>query len=175
MHGIVDLMGVEAGWIFLLEPDTGQFRLAADVNLPAALAVASKRRMVGDCRCISRLREGQFAEAVNLIECLRLEQALPRQPESYRHASVPLIAQDQTVGILNLLLPSGRAFSGEELSMLEFRPIVITRYNKSGEIWRDSRGSAGLPVGGSPDEQHGSGIVRQEPRGDAAGPDRRHA
>jgi signal transduction histidine kinase len=119
LHGIVDLMGVEAGWIFLLEPDTGQFRLAADANLPAALAMASKRRMVGDCRCIARLREGQFAEAVNLIECLRLEQALPGQPASHRHASVPLIAQDQTVGILNLLLPSGRAFSDEELNMLE--------------------------------------------------------
>ncbi len=119
LHGVVDLMGVEAGWIFLLEPETGQFRLAADANLPAALAVASKRRMTGDCRCISMLREGRLNQAVNFIECLRLEEALPGQPESHRHASVPLIAQDQTVGILNLLLPAGRAFSDEELNMLE--------------------------------------------------------
>jgi signal transduction histidine kinase len=32
---------------------------------------------------------------------------------------VPLVAQDQTVGILNLLLPAGRELSGEELNMLE--------------------------------------------------------
>lgn len=119
LHRIVDLMDIETGWIFLLEPDAGQFRLAADVNLPAALSVASKRRMAGDCRCITMLREGQLTEAINLIQCLRLEQALPQAPESHRHASVPLIAQDQTVGILNLLLPQGRSFSGEELHMLE--------------------------------------------------------
>jgi hypothetical protein len=39
--------------------------------------------------------------------------------ESHRHASVPLIAQDQVVGILNLLLLAGRTFSDEELAMLE--------------------------------------------------------
>lgn len=119
LRRIVELMLVEAGWIFLLESETGQFRLAADFNLPAALAVASKRRMTGDCRCITMLREGQLTEAVNLIQCLRLEQALPGQPELHRHASVPLIAQDQTVGILNLLLPQGRSFSTEDLNMLE--------------------------------------------------------
>ncbi len=96
-------MDVDAGWIFLLDPETAQFRLAADFNLPAAFAVASKRRMAGECRCITMLREGQLTEAVNVIQCLRLEQALPGQPELHQHASVPLIAQDQTVGILNLL------------------------------------------------------------------------
>lgn len=115
---IADLMEVEASWIFLVDPESGQFRLAADVNLPAALAVAGKRRMSGDCRCITMLRDGALTEPVNLIQCARLEQALPEQPDRHRHASVPLVAQDQAVGILNLLLSPGRAFSQEELDML---------------------------------------------------------
>ncbi|MCL6552722.1 MAG: GAF domain-containing sensor histidine kinase [Firmicutes bacterium] len=119
LRRIVELMGVEAGWIFLLDPDTGQFRLAADVNLPAALTVASKRRMAGECRCITMLREGLLTDAVNYVQCLRLEQALPTNPAVHRHASVPLVAQDQALGILNLLLPSGRALTLEELHMLE--------------------------------------------------------
>jgi len=119
LHRIVQLMDVEAGWIFLLEPESAQFRLAADVNLPAALGVASKRRMTGECRCISMLRDGQLDKPINVIQCLRLEQALPEQPALHRHASVPLVAQDQAVGILNLLLPPGREFSPEELNMLE--------------------------------------------------------
>lgn len=119
LHRIIELMDVETGWIFLLDPDTNQFRLAADANLPAALLTASKRRMTGDCRCLTMLREGQLTAAVNLIQCARLEQALPQAPESHRHASVPLVAQDQTVGILNLLLSHGRSFSDEELTMLE--------------------------------------------------------
>lgn len=118
LRRIVELMEVEAGWIFLHDPESGVFRLAADVNLPAALAVAGKRRMSGDCRCITMLRDGALTEPVNLIECARLEQALPDVPEAHRHASVPLIAQDQAVGILNLLLPRGRAFSQAELDML---------------------------------------------------------
>jgi signal transduction histidine kinase len=119
LHRIVELMDVEAGWIFLYGPEMGEFRLAADVNLPAALAVSGKRRMAGDCRCMSMLREGRLTEPVNFIECARLEQALPQSPDRHRHASVPLIAQDDTVGILNLLLPPGRSFSAEELHLLE--------------------------------------------------------
>ena len=119
LHRIIELMDVQAGWIFLYEAESATFRLAADVNLPAALAVAGKRRMAGDCRCNEKLREGQFTAAINLIQCARLEQALPNSPESHTHASVPLIAQDEAVGILNLLLTRGRSFSEGELNMLE--------------------------------------------------------
>lgn len=119
LHRIVELLDVQAGWIFLYAQATREFRLAADVNLPGALAAAGKRRMTGDCRCNQLLREGRLTEAVNLIQCARLEQVLPETPELHRHASVPLIAQDETVGILNLLLPHGRAFSEDELAMLE--------------------------------------------------------
>lgn len=115
----VELLGVEAGWIFLRGPESGEFHLAADVRLPTALAVAGKQRMTGECRCLQMLREGTLTEPVNVIHCLRLEQAIPDAPERHRHASVPLIAQDETVGILNLLLPPGRSFSEEELDMLE--------------------------------------------------------
>jgi signal transduction histidine kinase len=119
LHRIVELLDVRAGWIFLFEAETLTFRLAADVNLPGALKVAGKRRMSGDCRCNQMLRDGQLTEPINLIQCARLEQALPKQPESHWHASVPLIAQDDTVGILNLLLERGRSFTTEELNILE--------------------------------------------------------
>lgn len=119
LHRIVELMDVQAGWIFLYDQNVREFRLASDVNLPGPLAVAGKRRMTGDCRCNQLLREGRFSEAVNLIQCARLEQALPESPSLHQHASVPLIAQDETVGILNLSLSEGRAFDEEELAMLE--------------------------------------------------------
>jgi signal transduction histidine kinase len=119
LRRICELLDVEAGWIFLHGPNPGEFHLSADVNLPAPLAVAGKRRMAGDCRCISMLREGTLREPVNVIQCLRLEQALPQNADRHRHASVPLVAQDETVGILNLMLPPGRTFTEEELDMLE--------------------------------------------------------
>jgi len=117
---IVEIADAEAGWIFLRNPDTESFTLAADVNLPPALVVAGKRRMAGECRCIEMLRDGLLTQPVNLIKCLRLEQALPNAPERHQHATVPLVSQnDSTVGILNLLLPPGRALTESDLNILE--------------------------------------------------------
>lgn len=119
LRRICELMNVEAGWIFLHGPNPGEFHLAADVNLPAPLAAVGKRRMAGDCRCISMLREGTLQEPVNVIQCARLEQALPQMVERHWHASVPLVAQEEAVGILNLMLVQGQSFNEGELDMLE--------------------------------------------------------
>jgi len=117
---IVELVEAEAGWIFLLNHETGMFTLAADVNLPRALLVAGKRRMAGDCRCIQMLRDGLLDAPVNLVECLRLEQALPESPDRHRHATIPLMSQsDNAVGILNLLLPQERTLTDRDLNILE--------------------------------------------------------
>jgi len=117
---IVELAEAEAAWIFFHDAETDTFSLAADVNLPPALAVSGKRRMAGECRCMQMLREGRLRQAVNLIECLRLEQALPRTPERHQHATIPLLSQSEVpVGILNLLLPAGRVLSERDLDVLE--------------------------------------------------------
>jgi signal transduction histidine kinase len=117
---IVELAEAEAGWIFLYHPDSGTVSLAADVNLPPSLLVAGKRRMAGDCRCVQMLRDGELKQAVNVIECLRLEQALPHSPLTHRHATIPLISQNEVpVGILNLLLPPDRLLSERDLNVIE--------------------------------------------------------
>ena len=120
LRQLVDLMDVRSAWIFLADPESGQFRLAADVNLGPALAAAGKRRMTGECRCISMMRDGELTEPINLIQCLRLEQAHPADPpDSHRHASVPLVAMDHAVGILNLVVPPGRTLDQDDLDVLE--------------------------------------------------------
>lgn len=117
---IVELAEADTGWIFFHDAESGTTTLAADVNLPPALAVAGKRRMAGDCRCVQMLREGRLTQAVNLIECARLEQALPDAPEKHRHATIPLMSQrDVPVGIMNLLLPAGRFLDERDLNVLE--------------------------------------------------------
>jgi signal transduction histidine kinase len=117
---LVELAEAESGWIFFYDAAAGTTTLAADVNLPPALAVAGKRRMNGDCRCIEMLREGRLTQAVNVIECLRLEQAIPGTPGKHRHATIPLIAQhEMPVGILNLLLPADRSLTERDLDVLE--------------------------------------------------------
>jgi signal transduction histidine kinase len=120
LHQLVELMDVRSAWIFLVDPESGQFRLAADVNLSPALAAAGKRRMTGECRCIAMMRDGELTEPINLMQCLRLEQAYPGEaPDAHRHASVPLVSMDHAVGILNLVVPPGRTLDGDDLDILE--------------------------------------------------------
>ena len=116
---IIELAEAEAGWIFLYNPESGTAALAADVNLPCSLVVAGKRRMAGECRCLQMLREGLLTQPVNVIDCQRLEQALPGSGRR-QHATVPLLSQtDAAVGVLNLMLPRGRELSDPDLNVLE--------------------------------------------------------
>ena len=116
---IIELAEAEAGWIFLYNPESGTASLAADVNLPSSLVVAGKRRMAGECRCLQMLREGLLTQPVNVIDCQRLEQALPGSGRR-QHATVPLLSQnDAAVGVLNLMLPRGRELSDRDLNVLE--------------------------------------------------------
>lgn len=111
---IVQLMGVNGGWIFLREG--GAFHVAAAERLPADLAADNMAAMRGDCRCLQMLREGQLVQAVNIVHCQRLEAAGWTHP---RHATVPLRTAGGTpVGVMNLILPAGRRLTPRELAAL---------------------------------------------------------
>jgi len=110
----VELMRLESGWIFLRD-GTG-FTLAAAENIPPALAAGGMTAMQGDCRCLQMLRDGQLTQAVNIVQCQRLETAGWSRP---RHASVPLAtAGGGLIGVMNLVLPGHRVLTPRELATL---------------------------------------------------------
>jgi len=111
---LVELMQLHSGWIFLR--DGGEYHVATSEHLPVELAADGMAAMQGDCRCLQMLRDGQLAQAVNIVHCLRLERAGWAQP---RHATVPLrTAGGGPIGVMNLILPSRRALTPRELAML---------------------------------------------------------
>ncbi|SRR5579871_231571 len=137
---IVELAGAEAGWIFLRDGETNNFLLAADVNLPAPLVMGGKHRMTGECRCLEMLRDGQLTQAVNLVECRRLEQALPASPETHRHASVPLRSHGgEVIGLLNLLLPAGGSLGRADLDVLEALGHEVAVAVQRAQLFEDAR------------------------------------
>jgi signal transduction histidine kinase len=110
---VASLLGVESGWVFLR--DRERYGLAAAHGLPPRLAADGAAAMAGECRCLTMLTAGQFPLAVNIVDCQRMERAgLPHT----RHASVPLRASASVVGLMNLILPRGRAFDDRQLQML---------------------------------------------------------
>lgn len=111
---LVQMMHLHSGWIFLR--DGTQFHVVAAESLPVELAAHEMAAMQGDCRCLQMLREGQLMQAVNIVNCLRLENAGWAHP---RHATVPLrTAGGGLIGVMNLILPRTRALGPRELATL---------------------------------------------------------
>jgi two-component system NarL family sensor kinase len=120
---VAELLGLQTGWVWLLDPETDQFYLAAAQNLPPYLR--EPVRMSGRwCRCTDLCRQGQLTPTnINMVECSRLQPAVARHASTATaglryHASVPLYFQERMVGIINIAGPSWRELTPEELRLL---------------------------------------------------------
>jgi signal transduction histidine kinase len=109
-----DLLELHTGWVFLKDPGTDAYELAASYHLPRALAAEGRQAMRGSCRCLDLLAAHQLTDPVNIVNCMRLERA----GTSAQHASVPLRTSNGIAGLMNLVLPAGRLFGHRELALL---------------------------------------------------------
>src|SRR5881275_3085807 len=101
---VAELLGLRTGWVWLLDPETRQFYLAAAQNLPPYLQ--EPVRMSGRwCLCTELFRQGKLTPTnVDMLECSRLGPAVQAHaPEATLglryHASIPLAFQDRGLGI----------------------------------------------------------------------------
>ena len=120
---VADLLGLHTGWVWLVDPDTQQFYVAAAQNLPPYLQ--QPVRMSGHwCLCTDLFRQGKLTPTnVDMVACSRLREAfethVPEATLGLRyHASIPLYFQDRPLGIINVTGPSWRKLTGEELRLL---------------------------------------------------------
>ncbi|KIL40841.1 hypothetical protein SD70_11325 [Gordoniibacillus kamchatkensis] len=124
LQKLLQLTGLQAGWVFLTKPGSCNFSCAADCRLPPALEIDGKRPMrEGSCWCLDRFWDGRLRHAVNILNCKRIEDAIKyrwgdTQGISH-HASIPLRAGTELFGILNVASPGKTHFSGEELAVLQ--------------------------------------------------------
>ncbi|MBM7660061.1 two-component system NarL family sensor kinase [Bacillus mesophilus] len=129
LRELLQLTGLSTGWIFLIN-EKGEYKLAADVNLPSALTRVDKHPMCnGSCWCVNRFNRGQLSRAANIMECKRLEEAIEHgygdTAGITHHATVPLSAGDETFGLLNVASPHKTLLSEEELALLEAVSLQI--------------------------------------------------
>ncbi len=121
---LIDLMGLETGWIFLKD-EAAQNRwagkgyiLAAHHNLPPAMAISRARAWKGGCECQNLCAKGQLTAAYNEIQCSRLINAPGKRNDLVVHASAPLRSGNSTLGILNVAGSDWESFSEEALVLL---------------------------------------------------------
>lgn len=116
---VADLLGLRTGWIWLLNDETGASYLAAEQNLPPALA-NNPARMEGSCYCLDSYRKGDMTGAanINVVSCSRLKNLLEETDGLTYHASVPLYAHGKQIGVLNVASKDWRELSADDLRLL---------------------------------------------------------
>ncbi len=114
-----EILGIETGWIWLTEPDNESVYLAVSHNLPPALSNFPER-LSGWCYCIKQYLSDDINQAVNISEiaCSRLKDISSGTNDLKFHATIPIIINDQKVGLINLLSKETRQLTEKELTIL---------------------------------------------------------
>ena len=121
---LVELMGLETGWIFLVDPDSQErwfgkgYTLLVHHNLPPGMALHVAEAWDGGCDCQGLCSKGKLTEAYNEVRCSRLAKIKGDRGNLLIHATTPLRAGDQVLGILNVAAPAWEHFSQEALALL---------------------------------------------------------
>lgn len=121
---LVEVMGLETGWIFLHDPSAKNrwwgkgFVLAAHHNLPSGMALDKPRPWKGSCECQTLCSKGELTRAYNEVRCTRLANAGGDRRGLTVHASTALCSGDRVLGILNVAGPDWDSFTPEALALL---------------------------------------------------------
>jgi two-component system, NarL family, sensor kinase len=124
---VAGLLGLRTGWVWLTDPETNQFYVAAAQRLPPYLQ--EPVRMSGRwCLCTDLFSKGKLTPTnVDMLECSRLHPAIHAQDATLTqglryHATIPLYFplyfRDRGLGIMNIAGPAWRALSEDELWLL---------------------------------------------------------
>jgi hypothetical protein len=107
-----------------------EFECVAETGLPPALQIDDQLPLrEGRCWCLDRFWDGRLRNAVNILSCKRLEDAaVCRRGDTEgicRHASIPLRAGEELLGVLNVASPGKTHFNAEELALLQSISLQI--------------------------------------------------
>lgn len=116
LASVVELMGLQTGWIFLLD-DAGKLYTAAYHDLPPALEYPGPP-WCGGCSCNSLFKSGELRTAINIVQCSRLAETEGERRGLEFHASAPLHSEDRMLGILNVASPGWDGFTPDSLLLL---------------------------------------------------------
>ena len=115
----VDLLQLETGWIWLVQSDQKSVYLAASYHLPPALS-EHPERLSGWCYCIDQYLANDMEQASNVSEitCSRLKKIKSGTHNLKFHATVPITANGQKIGLLNLVSQESQKLDDRQLTWL---------------------------------------------------------
>jgi len=134
LETLLGVMDLNTAWIslkydggFLKQasgpPPPHGFVLAAANNLPPSLEQSDRYYLTRppECRCQNLLHTGRLKRGVNIVECSRLQDAAKTSRENNGlmfHASIPIICNDQAIGVMNFAAKEWQLLSASDLQFL---------------------------------------------------------
>lgn len=114
LTGTIDVLGLKAGWVYLLDSETNRYDLAQQVGLPEdLLAFLTQAGSTEACHCQRSVIENPDHPAAEVQgRCSRLEPY-----GGLTHVTIPLRARGQVYGIVNLLCEPGFQPQPENLEL----------------------------------------------------------
>lgn len=118
---VIEVMSLSAGWIFLTDDEREPpLRLVVQSGLSTAFAAEEDARELGRCVCARVFHDGCPLIVRDIRrECPRLSPAVIAAEGLTCHASIPLIAHDRILGVLNVASARAREFTPEEIILLD--------------------------------------------------------
>ncbi|MBP7964573.1 MAG: HAMP domain-containing protein [Caldilineaceae bacterium] len=116
---VLDVLNLEMGWVYLRDPEHDLYHLASWCNVPPELGVhllhPPERAL---CRCQQMLLDGGLVPAdIKFCECGRIGAYFPATRRA-SHITLPIVASDQRMGVVNLLCSHDRTLSGDDMDLL---------------------------------------------------------
>jgi signal transduction histidine kinase len=105
--------------VFLEDEKDRKLRLAAHRGLSPAYVEQARRHGLGECLCREVYASGHGSLARNTVECPRMPVIGAGLKQPVPHASVPLVFEGASRGVLNVAARPGTAFEDAELRFLE--------------------------------------------------------
>ena len=133
LETLVSLMGLKTAWAFRApamhpQPQSigapkGDFVLASAYGLPPGLERDDRYYLAKPeyCHCQDLLSAGHLRRAVNIVECTRLLQSARADGDNEGllfHASVPIVAGGEPLGIINVATQEWQFLTGADLHLL---------------------------------------------------------
>lgn len=121
---LLDVMGMETGWIFLRDPTSQNlwagrgYVLASHKNLPPGLALDNPEAWEKGCDCEALCDKGKLIGAYNEVQCSRLVESTGERGGLLVHASAPLRSGEEVLGILNIAAADWSSFTPRLLAFL---------------------------------------------------------
>jgi signal transduction histidine kinase len=146
------VLHVQVGWI-LLKGDGGRLKLAAARGFSKASGPDEIETVPEQCACWRTVEAGQSRVVDGSPLCLRGGLEVLQREGLDCHASVPLKAKEQVLGIMNLAYPADRQFGEDDLQLLNSVGQQIGMAVENARLYEDLRRKEAQLISAHEDER----------------------